>query len=188
MHAHVQKSGWLSSVFVCSALVDFYAKLLSVNDAAMMFDEIPSKNTVCVNALLSGFAEAKMWDEVIQLVRRIPGLHLDVDNFTLSAALRACDGLWSGSSRHSRNGTGGDCFSLDNAFHQELYNYIKEQAALREPVAPVKQGSFHVDFPEPGPEDVKIAETIESEFQRLGDQNGLSHSLHELKINGTEAG
>ncbi|KAL2495947.1 Sec14p-like phosphatidylinositol transfer family protein [Forsythia ovata] len=94
----------------------------------------------------------------------------------------------SGSSRHSRNGTGGDCFSLDNAFHQELYNYIKEQAALREPVAPVKQGSFHVDFPEPGPEDVKIAETIESEFQRLGDQNGLSHSLHELKINGTEAG
>ncbi|KAL2469312.1 Pentatricopeptide repeat-containing protein [Forsythia ovata] len=93
MHAHVQKSGWLSSVFVCSALVDFYAKLLSVNDAAMMFDEIPSKNTVCVNALLSGFAEAKMWDEVIQLVRRIPGLHLDVDNFTLLAALRACAGL-----------------------------------------------------------------------------------------------
>ncbi|XP_022869762.1 phosphatidylinositol/phosphatidylcholine transfer protein SFH1-like isoform X2 [Olea europaea var. sylvestris] len=89
----------------------------------------------------------------------------------------------SGSSRHSRNGTVSDCFSLDHAFHQELYNYIKEQAALRQPGAPVKHGSFHVDFPEPGPEDVKIAETIESEFQRLGDQNGLSHSLHELKIN-----
>ncbi|CAA2986853.1 Hypothetical predicted protein [Olea europaea subsp. europaea] len=89
----------------------------------------------------------------------------------------------SGSSRHSRNGTVSDCFSLDHAFHQELYNYTKEQAALRQPGAPVKHGSFHVDFPEPGPEDVKIAETIESEFQRLGDQNGLSHSLHELKIN-----
>lgn len=92
MHAHVQKSGWLSSVFVGSALVDFYAKMC-VNDAAMVFDEMPSKNTVCINALLSGYAEAKIWDEVIQLIRRIEGLNFDVDNFTMTAALRACAGL-----------------------------------------------------------------------------------------------
>ncbi|KAL3851120.1 hypothetical protein ACJIZ3_013002 [Penstemon smallii] len=90
----------------------------------------------------------------------------------------------SGSSRHSRNGALGDCFSLDHPFHQQLYNYVKEQAALIRPTAPVKHGSFHVDFPEPDPEDVKIAKTIECEFQRIGNQNGLSHSMHDLKING----
>ncbi|KAK6149423.1 hypothetical protein DH2020_016948 [Rehmannia glutinosa] len=90
----------------------------------------------------------------------------------------------SGSSRHSRNGTVKDCFSLDHPFHQQLYNYVKEQAALVESVAPVKHGSVHLDFPEPDPDDVKIAQTIECEFQRLGNQNGLSHSLHELKISG----
>uniref|UniRef100_A0A5B7B6S1 CRAL-TRIO domain-containing protein n=1 Tax=Davidia involucrata TaxID=16924 RepID=A0A5B7B6S1_DAVIN len=90
-----------------------------------------------------------------------------------------CKGEGSGSSRHSRNGTTDDCYSLDHAFHQQLYNYIKQQA-----VEPIKQGSFHVDFPDPGPEDTKIAETIETEFQRLGDQNGLSNSLNGLKING----
>ncbi|KAK3021551.1 hypothetical protein RJ639_046499 [Escallonia herrerae] len=86
----------------------------------------------------------------------------------------------SGSSRHSRNGTTDDCFSLDHAFHQQLYNYIKQQAALTKSSAPVKQGSFHVDFPEPAPGDTKIAETIESELQRLGNQNGLRNH----KING----
>ncbi|XAR56808.1 hypothetical protein NMG60_11037412 [Bertholletia excelsa] len=93
-----------------------------------------------------------------------------------------CKREGSGSSRHSRNGATDNCFSLDHPFHQQLYNYIKEQAASME--APIKQGSFHVDFPEPDLEDEKIAETLESEFQRLGVQNGLSNSLEDLKING----
>lgn len=93
IHAHAEKSGWLASVFVGSALVDFYAKLLRVNDAAKVFDEIPVRNTVCVNALMSGYSEAKLWGQGIELVRRMFLLGLDVDNFTLSAALRACCGL-----------------------------------------------------------------------------------------------
>lgn len=87
----------------------------------------------------------------------------------------------SGSSRHSRNGMVSDCFSLDYPFHQQLYNYVKEQAALK---APVRHGSMHVDYPEPDPEDVKIVQSIECEFQRIGNQNGHSQSLQELKISG----
>lgn len=90
----------------------------------------------------------------------------------------------SGSSRHARNGMVGNCFSLEHPFHQRLYNYVKQQAALTSPAAPIKHGSFHVKFPEPDPADIKIAQTIESEFHRLGNKNGLSHSLVELKING----
>ncbi|PSS06016.1 Phosphatidylinositol/phosphatidylcholine transfer protein [Actinidia chinensis var. chinensis] len=93
-----------------------------------------------------------------------------------------CKREGSGSSRHSCNGTTDNCFSLDHDFHQQLYDYIKQEAALME--APLKQWSFHVDFPEPDPEGTKIAETIQSEFQRLGDQNGLSNSLHYLGTNG----
>lgn len=64
-----------------------------------------------------------------------------------------------------------------------MYNYTKEQTKLLEADAPIKQGSFHVDFPEPEPEDAKIAQTIQSEFKRLGNQNGLSNSLRDIKIN-----
>ncbi|XWS62698.1 hypothetical protein CRYUN_Cryun06bG0033500 [Craigia yunnanensis] len=93
IHSHVEKSGWLSSVFVGSALVDLYAKLSLIANAAVVFDEIPVKNSVCANALLSGFCEAKLWVEGLELVRKMPEMSLDYDHFTLSAILRACAGL-----------------------------------------------------------------------------------------------
>ncbi|XAR67351.1 hypothetical protein NMG60_11002069 [Bertholletia excelsa] len=91
-----------------------------------------------------------------------------------------CKREGSGSSRHSINGTTDNCFSLDHAFHQQLYNYMKQQAEQME--APIKEGSFHVALPEPDPEDSKIAQTIESEFHKIGTHNGFSQPLHEIKI------
>ncbi|RVW23004.1 Pentatricopeptide repeat-containing protein, mitochondrial [Vitis vinifera] len=59
----------------------------------MVFDEIPVKNTVCANALLSGYGEAKLWVEGLDFVRRMRSLNLNCDHFTLSAMLRSCAGL-----------------------------------------------------------------------------------------------
>lgn len=84
----------------------------------------------------------------------------------------------------SQNGTIQNCFSLDHPFHQMLYNYTKQQAVLMESVSPIiRHGSVHVDVPEPDPEDAKIAETIESEFHRLG-KNGLIKTLSGPKVDG----
>ncbi|GAB2284789.1 hypothetical protein Dimus_019242 [Dionaea muscipula] len=93
-----------------------------------------------------------------------------------------CKKQGSGSSRQSRNGTAttDNCFSLDHAFHQELYNFTKELAASK---APAKQGSFHVSLPEPDPQDTKIVQTIESEFHRLEENPiPLSGSVEGLSI------
>ncbi|CAL8998623.1 unnamed protein product [Prunus brigantina] len=90
----------------------------------------------------------------------------------------------SGSSRHSENGHTNNCFSFDHPFHQELYNFVKQQAVLRESVAPLKQGSFHVNFPETDHEGADIAKTIETEFHKFGNQNGLTKSLNGLRVNG----
>ncbi|CAL5402207.1 unnamed protein product [Camellia sinensis] len=94
LHTHVMKLGWSSSVFVGSALIDLYAKLLLIKNAVQLFDEMPVRNTVCANALLSGYAEAKLWAEGLELVQNMPGLNLNFDNFTLSATLRVCGGLF----------------------------------------------------------------------------------------------
>ncbi|KAJ9536819.1 hypothetical protein OSB04_un000043 [Centaurea solstitialis] len=89
----------------------------------------------------------------------------------------------SGSSRYSRNSTGeDDCFSLDHSFHQELYNYINQQAEAMALLAPIKQRSFHVDFPLPAQDDCKIAQSIECECQKLSDQNGMANKLDDLTI------
>ncbi|GAB2298993.1 hypothetical protein Dimus_033069 [Dionaea muscipula] len=86
-----------------------------------------------------------------------------------------CTKEGSGSSRYSGGGVS-DCFALHHSFHQELYNYIKEQASLCKATEPVKQGSFRVEIPEPLPGEVEIARTIESELHKLENQNGFHDS------------
>lgn len=78
----------------------------------------------------------------------------------------------SGSARQAEN-----CFSFDHPFHQQLYNYIKQQSFILEPVLPIRQGSVHVDFPEMGVEGAKVAKTLESELQKFRSQDGFSKSL-----------
>ncbi|KAF5191076.1 Phosphatidylinositol/phosphatidylcholine transfer protein SFH1 [Thalictrum thalictroides] len=94
-----------------------------------------------------------------------------------------CTREGSGSSRRSSSGTT-DCYSLDHEFHQELYSYIKQQALSLQPISIFKQGSFHVEVPKQDPDGTVIAQTIECELNKLGEQNGLTHSLDGLKING----
>ncbi|KAL1560000.1 phosphatidylinositol/phosphatidylcholine transfer protein SFH2-like [Salvia divinorum] len=60
------------------------------------------------------------------------------------------------------------CFALlvDHPFHQQLYDYIKNQSMDRAPVAPVKQGSVHVTLLE-NASDGNIAKILESELENL---------------------
>lgn len=74
----------------------------------------------------------------------------------------------SGSSKHSSTDDVDNCFSLDHPFHKELYGHIKEQASHRELI---KMGSLHVSIPEPDPDDAKIVEVIQAEFQKIGEQD-----------------
>ncbi|KAK9667192.1 hypothetical protein RND81_14G240000 [Saponaria officinalis] len=93
VHAYLGKSGWSASVFVGSAVVGLYARSLLISDAEKAFSEILMKNSVCVNALLAGYGEAKLWVREIELVRKMPELYLKYDSFTLTAVLCACAGL-----------------------------------------------------------------------------------------------
>ncbi|XP_062194455.1 SEC14 cytosolic factor-like [Phragmites australis] len=93
-----------------------------------------------------------------------------------------CKREGSGSSNESLDGV--DCYSYDHPFHQQLYNYMKQQSLNQDFVGPTKQGSFHVDVPTPDLEEVKIVETIQSELHGLRGSNGLSHSFNRIKIEG----
>ncbi|KAJ1410816.1 CRAL-TRIO lipid binding domain [Sesbania bispinosa] len=68
-----------------------------------------------------------------------------------------------------------NCFSFDHVFHKQLYSYINQQAIFMESISPISEGSFYVDLPEPDPDDAKIAKTIETEFNKLESQNGLTN-------------
>lgn len=89
-----------------------------------------------------------------------------------------CKREGSGSSKHSGSESE-NCYSLDHPFHQQLYNYIKEQSRIYD--QPIKQGSFHVDFPEPAAEEAEIAETIIKFHEAVAEEAEIDTTNSELK-------
>ncbi|KAK1427906.1 hypothetical protein QVD17_16632 [Tagetes erecta] len=99
------------------------------------------------------------------------------------------DGSGSGSRTGSGSGSGSgldylsdNCYSLDHPFHQELYNYMKQQSGIHEPIEPAKQGSIHVDVPLGDNEGEELHRTLESELKKLRTRKSLSESLEKVKI------
>ncbi|KAK8964638.1 putative pentatricopeptide repeat-containing protein [Platanthera guangdongensis] len=90
LHAYASKTGEISSIFVRGALICSYATSDAIQDAHQVFDEFPQRNTVCLNALLNGYVQKKLWMEGLSLFRSIYSLMLDPDAHTISSLLRIC--------------------------------------------------------------------------------------------------
>lgn len=56
LHAHLLKAGHHSQVYVATALLHGYA-LASFPDARLLFEEMPNRNTVTTNTMISGYAK-----------------------------------------------------------------------------------------------------------------------------------
>lgn len=83
-----------------------------------------------------------------------------------------------GKSRVSSTGVD-DCYSLDHTFHQQLCNYIKQQAKSRGHLLLPKQGSLHVDVPI-SDWGTKLVKQYSFKFQlhRIVDHNKLSFHIN----------
>ncbi|XP_076923207.1 SEC14 cytosolic factor-like isoform X2 [Bidens hawaiensis] len=92
---------------------------------------------------------------------------------------RSWSGSLSGSGSGSSRSSDDDCYSLDHPFHQELYNYMKQQSGIHEPLEPTKHGSIHVQVPCDS-EDVEFHQTLESELEKLRIQSTRSVSLDKV--------
>ncbi|XP_010556816.1 PREDICTED: putative pentatricopeptide repeat-containing protein At1g03510 [Tarenaya hassleriana] len=67
VHAHAVKSAFLANPFVGCALVDVYGKCLSLSCARKLFDEIPQRNAVVWNAMISHYTHCGKIREAMEL-------------------------------------------------------------------------------------------------------------------------
>ncbi|CAK9158907.1 unnamed protein product [Ilex paraguariensis] len=67
IHAHTHKAGLLSNSFVACALVDMYGKCISILSARQLFDEIPQRNDVVWNAMISLYTHSKNVPKALEL-------------------------------------------------------------------------------------------------------------------------
>lgn len=72
LHACATKIGLHRNVFVGSALLDFYAKLSSIENARRAFEDTNNPNVVSYTTLICGYLKKDRVEEALQLFRAMP--------------------------------------------------------------------------------------------------------------------
>lgn len=80
-------------VFVENALVDMYLKCGDSYFAFKVFNEMPVKNVVSWNSMISGLAQQWQFKEALNVFRKMQSQGVDPDNFTLVGVLNSCANL-----------------------------------------------------------------------------------------------
>ncbi|KAI3496174.1 hypothetical protein L1887_38528 [Cichorium endivia] len=93
IHAHVIKHEIVTDVVVGSALIDMYSKCGDVNDARLVFDTMPKKNTITWNEMIHGYAQNGQGEKGVSLFKEMINNsceNLKPDAITFIAVLTAC--------------------------------------------------------------------------------------------------
>ncbi|EPS67057.1 hypothetical protein M569_07717 [Genlisea aurea] len=116
LHCLVQKLGFNSEIFVMNSLVTMYSKSLQIPDAHKLFEEMPYKDSVSWNALLSGYAqEGNHGFEAISLfVDMVKGRNR-LDHVSFTSVISAC-----GLERNLDFGKQAQCLALKTGFETHV--------------------------------------------------------------------
>ncbi|KAL1211239.1 putative pentatricopeptide repeat-containing protein [Cardamine amara subsp. amara] len=90
LHAFIIRSGNLENVFSGSGLVDMYAKCGSIKDAVQVFEEMPDRNAVSWNALISAYADNGDGEAAIGAFTKMIQSGLEPDSVSVLGILTAC--------------------------------------------------------------------------------------------------
>ncbi|KAL5222157.1 hypothetical protein ABZP36_026870 [Zizania latifolia] len=99
LHSYLIRSGHRSSVFSGSALVDMYAKCGCLDESLQTFDEMPERNSISWNAVISAYAHYGQAKNAIKMFEGMLYCGFNPDSVTFLSVLAAC----------SRNGLADEC-------------------------------------------------------------------------------
>lgn len=93
VHKHVLKVGFKSDLYINNALIDMYSRCNVLPKAQELFNEMPQRDLVTWNSLISGYSSNGYWLEALETYFQLRMLGLVPDLFTFSSVLQACGGL-----------------------------------------------------------------------------------------------
>ncbi|XP_038881598.1 pentatricopeptide repeat-containing protein At4g13650 isoform X1 [Benincasa hispida] len=120
IHTHVIKTGFQLNVYVCSVLIDMYAKHGQIDLALRILRRLPEKDVVSWTAMIAGYVQHDMFSEALQLFEEMEYQGILSDNIGFSSAISACAGtraLRQGQQIHAQSYVSGfgDDLSINNA-------------------------------------------------------------------------
>nr|POE97929.1 putative pentatricopeptide repeat-containing protein [Quercus suber] len=91
VHSMVVKMGYVGNVYSSSALLDMYAKCERVEDAYVVFQSIPERNSVTWNALIAGYVQVGDRETAFWLLDYMEWEGIKVDDGTFAPLLTLLD-------------------------------------------------------------------------------------------------
>ncbi|GAB2274403.1 hypothetical protein Dimus_009169 [Dionaea muscipula] len=90
LHCAVVKLGFVSNVYICSALVSMYGKCCRVDCAQKLFDEMPQRNAVSWNSLSFGYIQIRCPEVGVGLFLEMMQGGVSPTPFGISSVLVGC--------------------------------------------------------------------------------------------------
>ncbi|KAH7286878.1 hypothetical protein KP509_32G026200 [Ceratopteris richardii] len=90
LHDEVIKKGFETSESIGSSLVEFYACSKLLDDGRKIFDNLPVKDLVLWNVLITAYMQAQMPLLSLQIFEKMQVEEMQPDNFTFSCVIKAC--------------------------------------------------------------------------------------------------
>ncbi|XP_073054149.1 pentatricopeptide repeat-containing protein At3g63370, chloroplastic isoform X5 [Primulina eburnea] len=90
MHNIVLKSHIFSDRYVANALVVMYSKFSRIDEAIRVFTEMPERDNVSWNAMLSGYVQNGLYDEALKFFHEIVSSGQRLDQVSAISVLSAC--------------------------------------------------------------------------------------------------
>ncbi|KAA8542505.1 hypothetical protein F0562_023657 [Nyssa sinensis] len=90
IHCCVIKMGFGSDIYSSTALVHMYCTCLLCGDARQLFDEMPERNAVSWNALITGYTHNRRFREAIDVFREMQAAGAEPGEVTTVGVLSAC--------------------------------------------------------------------------------------------------
>ncbi|XP_057830927.2 pentatricopeptide repeat-containing protein At2g13600-like [Cryptomeria japonica] len=90
IHESIVKNGFLPNAVVASALVDMYAKCGSIHKARELFDNMPQRNVISWNAMITGYAQNGFCKDALRVFELMKHSGTNPDHVSFASVLLAC--------------------------------------------------------------------------------------------------
>ncbi|KAJ4721235.1 Pentatricopeptide repeat-containing protein [Melia azedarach] len=93
IHTQVIKTGFQFNAYVCSVLIDMYAKHGKLNTAQEILRRLPEDDVVSWTAMIVGYVLHDMYAEALKLFEEMQKQGVQSDGIGFSSAISACAGI-----------------------------------------------------------------------------------------------
>ncbi|CAN4078229.1 unnamed protein product [Withania somnifera] len=93
IHSQVLKTGFWKNAYVCSVLIDMYAKHEKFDAAEKIFWRLNEEDVVSWTSMIAGYAQHGFFVEALNLFRKMQDHDIRSDNIGFASAISACAGI-----------------------------------------------------------------------------------------------